>query len=86
MEGKFHTILNTQGSNLSGGQQQRLSLARIFFEDRPFVICDEPTSALDKENALSIIQTLCRDENRTVVCISHDPDFKRFFDRVIHFK
>ncbi|OZS45961.1 ABC transporter ATP-binding protein [Photobacterium sanguinicancri] len=62
---------------MSRGQQQRLALLTALASERELLLLDEPTSGLDWRNmtALSeLILTACR-SNRTVIVISHDPEF-----------
>lgn len=72
-------------AKLSGGQQQRVAIARALVHEPPLLVCDEPTSALDSENGLrvmEILRTIARQENRTVIVVTHDPRIYRFADRM----
>lgn len=62
---------------LSRGQQQRLALLTALASERELLLLDEPTSGLDWLNMAALadlIQMAC-DFNRTVILISHDPEF-----------
>ncbi len=62
---------------MSRGQQQRLALLTALASERELLLLDEPTSGLDWNNMAALaelIQNACRG-NRTVVVISHDPEF-----------
>jgi ABC-type lipoprotein export system ATPase subunit len=71
-------------SELSGGQQQRVAIARALINRPPIVLADEPTGALDSktgEEILALFKQL-RDEDHTVVLITHDADVAAHCDRV----
>ena len=60
---------------LSGGQKQRVALARCFVQNRPLWLLDEPFSALDpllRNEMLSLVKKIARDQNITVLMVSHN--------------
>lgn len=61
---------------LSGGQQQRVGIARAIVGDPTILLCDEPTGDLDRSSAdeiLALLQQLNRQQNKTIVMVTHDP-------------
>lgn len=73
-------------SKLSGGQQQRVAIARALVNNPAVIMCDEPTGNLDKENSrrvFDIFKTLTRENNQTIIAVTHDPDFANGSDRIV---
>jgi putative ABC transport system ATP-binding protein len=74
---------------LSGGEIQRLAIARALIFNPPILLADEPTGNLDSKTGGAILQ-LIRDINRqedcTVVMVTHDREAASVGDRVIHLK
>lgn len=84
----YDTYLGEGGVQLSGGQKQRIGLARAIFSNPKILVLDEPNSNLDPEGevALSIVLQYCKENEITVVMISHRPGFLRQMDWVIVLK
>ena len=73
--------------NLSGGQKQRVAIARSLAGDPKLIMADEPTAALDSKNGHTVIELLRRlakEQNRTVLMVTHDPRIVDIADRVIY--
>lgn len=72
---------------LSGGQEQRVAIARALVADPELLVADEPTGDLDREAAdavLDLLQTLARDQHKTIVMVTHDPKAAAAAARVLH--
>lgn len=82
-EDKFHNLSN----QLSGGQIQRVAIARSLVNDPALILADEPTGNLDTktgEIVLSTFKRLNKEQGRTIVLITHEPDVAKHADRIIY--
>jgi putative ABC transport system ATP-binding protein len=71
---------------LSGGEQQRAALARALMQDPELVLADEPTGNLDEESAatvLALVERLLRPSGKTLVVVTHSPEWLALADRVL---
>jgi putative ABC transport system ATP-binding protein len=71
---------------LSGGEQQRVALARAFITEPPILMADEPTGNLDSANGqhvLDLLLALNREQQTTMVLVTHDKKLAEYADRVI---
>lgn len=77
--------LNHLPSELSGGEQQRVCIARALINDPELLLADEPTGNLDEANERIILETLqkLKNEGKTIILITHNPDLAKFADRTI---
>ncbi len=72
---------------MSGGQQQRVGIARAFVAKPEIVFADEPTGNLDTKTAMEVmnlIKGIARDNNQTIVMVTHDRRLAEFADKIIH--
>ncbi|OEW16196.1 GTPase [Campylobacter jejuni] len=72
-------------SQLSGGEQQRVCIARALINNPELLLADEPTGNLDEANEKIVLQTLqkLKNEGKTIVLITHNPDLAKFADRTL---
>ena len=73
-------------NQLSGGQKQRVAIARALINDPLIIMGDEPTGNLDKRNAeivFGIFQHIAAEHKRSLLIVTHDPDFAARTDRNI---
>lgn len=76
-------------AQLSGGEQQRVAIARALAKNPKLLLCDEPTGALDYNTGkaiLKLLQDTCREEEMTVIIITHNLALAPMGDKVIKVK
>lgn len=76
-------------SELSGGEQQRVSIARAIAKDPKILLCDEPTGALDSETGQLVLEELLKltkENNKTVVIVTHNEKISGIADVIINVK
>jgi ABC-type bacteriocin/lantibiotic exporter with double-glycine peptidase domain len=79
----INTKIGPYGINLSGGQMKKISLARMFYHDKNFIIFDEVTTALDKKAEDKIIEEIKKmKKTKTMILISHDHHNLRYCDKI----
>lgn len=73
--------------SLSGGQKQRVAIARALVNQPQLILADEPTAALDKKSGrdvVTLMQKLAKEENRTILMVTHDNRILDVADRIIN--
>ena len=76
-------------SELSGGQQQRVAVARAIVTRPRLLLADEPTGNLDTATSIEIMELLTalnRDEDITIVMVTHEADMAQYCRREIFFR
>jgi len=76
-------------AELSGGEQQRIAIARALSNDPEIIVADEPTGNLDSSTGKKIMEILIglhKDENKTIVVVTHDPTIANYSNQVVHIK
>lgn len=79
-------LLDRHPATLSGGQKQRAALAAVLAMQPSILILDEATSMLDsnfRDQLLQLITKLNREQQLTVLSISHDIEELAAADRLI---
>lgn len=73
-------------AEVSGGEQQRAAIARSLVNQPGVLFADEPTASLDGASARSILELfrqLNREMEQTIVMVTHEPEDRRYVDRVV---
>ena len=77
-------------NTMSGGERQRVIIARALAQTPSILLMDEPTLHLDistQFDVLDLVSRLSKEENMTVVIVSHDlPMVVRYCDRIMMLK
>lgn len=74
-------------NTLSGGQQQRVAIARALVTRPSIILADEPTGNLDSKTSdevMSLLKSMIKKYNQTLVMITHDETIAQMADRVIY--
>lgn len=81
--------LNHYPNELSGGEQQRVAIARALINEPKILFADEPCANLDSissKDVLELFQKLNKDMGQTIVMVTHEPEDKKYVERVIWLK
>lgn len=73
-------------NQLSGGERQRVAIARALANEPSIILADEPTGSLDSKTSNKILKQLNKlhkEENVTLIMVTHDMNVAKLADRVI---
>lgn len=73
-------------NKLSGGERQRVAIARALANEPSIILADEPTGSLDSKTSNKILEQLNKlhkEENVTLIIVTHDMNVARLADRII---
>ena len=80
---RFMTHMPNQ---MSGGQQQRVGIARALVVNPQIIFADEPTGNLDSKTTMEVLrlmQKIVREQDQTLVMVTHDNNLATYADRII---
>lgn len=73
-------------NQMSGGQQQRVGIARALVVNPQIIFADEPTGNLDSKTTMEVLrlmQRIVREQQQTLVMVTHDNHLASYADRRI---
>ena len=73
-------------NQMSGGQQQRVGIARALVVNPQIIFADEPTGNLESKTTMEVLrlmQKIVREQNQTLVMVTHDNNLASYADRRI---
>ncbi len=76
-------------TQMSGGQQQRVGVARALVVNPEIIFADEPTGNLDShtsEDVMNLMKKVVREQNQTLIMVTHDNHLAEYADRIFHIK
>ncbi len=79
--------MNHMANAMSGGQQQRVGIARALAVNPSIIFADEPTGNLDSKTTMEILKLMrriVREQNQTLVMVTHDNHLASYADRQFH--
>lgn len=79
--------LKHRANEMSGGQQQRVGIARALVVQPKIIFADEPTGNLDSKTTmevLALMQQIVREQQQTLVMVTHDNQLASYADRQFH--
>lgn len=85
----IEAVLEKYPYEISGGQQQRTAVCRALAGNPRLLFADEPTGALDSKAAFQLLETLSKlnkEQQATILMVTHDPYAASFCSRVIFIK
>ena len=78
--------LKKSALGMSGGQQQRVGIARALVVNPQIIFADEPTGNLDSKTTMEVLrlmQKIVREQDQTLVMVTHDNNLASYADRRI---
>ena len=77
--------LDHRPEQMSVGEQQRVAVARAMANKPSLLLADEPTANVDtanQEKILDLIRSACKENETSLLMVTHTPDVASQFDRV----
>lgn len=85
----LHNHARHKPNQMSGGQQQRVGVARALVVQPEIIFADEPTGNLDSktsEEVMHLMKKVVREQNQTLIMVTHDNHLAGYADRVFHIR
>lgn len=79
----FQTLVGERGITLSGGQRQRTALGRALLVSSSVLVLDDALASVDNNTAAAILESIRRQQGRTIIMISHQLSAAAACDRIL---
>lgn len=82
-------VCRRKPAQMSVGEQQRVAIVRALAHRPALLFADEPTGNLDSDNSaalLKVFRQVNRQDNQTIVMITHSTEAAGYADRVVRMK
>jgi len=76
-------ILDQKTDDISGGEKQRLAIARALLLKKTIFLLDEITSALDKLAKKAVLELFCKEDNFTILTVTHDSEWQESCEQML---
>ncbi len=79
-------FFDVDGKELSGGEKQKIAIGRCLYKNSSFLVMDEPNSSLDLKTESDIYNIVLKENEKTLLLISHKLSKITNFDKIIVLK
>lgn len=83
---KYETLLNPEGHFIPSDIKTKLFMARVIIGQPRLILCEEPGGGLSPTQVQSMVETLKKINNRTIIMATHDPKFLEISDVILQFE
>lgn len=86
---KLEKLLYKYPTEISGGEKQKVAIARALITSPRIILADEPTGALDSVSSRKLLDkfyALNKEENKTILMVTHDVNAASFARRILFIK
>jgi len=77
-------FLKKSFNEISGGEKQRIVVSICLSQEKPVLLMDEPTASLDEKSIERLYKTISSLKELTVLSTSHNENWQKAADRIIH--
>jgi ATP-binding cassette subfamily B protein len=83
---KYDTMINPEGHFIPSDIKTKLFMARVIIGLPRLILCEEPSNGLSPAQNKSMLEIFKSLTNRTIIMATHDPEYLKISDRIIHFE
>ncbi len=82
---KYETMLNPEGHFIPSDIKKKLFMARVIVGQPRLLLCEDPGAGLSPTQITSMVDTLKKINNRSIIMATHDPNFLEISDVILKF-